>query len=144
MQNFDLINLIRNNWFKLHDSIRYLIIGTINSGISYVLFVIATFILGKEHYQLCVALQWGFCSIISYFNQKFFVFNTKGNYLKEYLKCCQTWFLSYLINAFLINLFVEKLHANVYISQAFSMFTAAIFTYTIFKIYAFKTPKGAK
>ena len=72
-----------DRWFKLPDFIRFIFVGGLNAFISYVIFVIAILILGKEHYQLCVALQWILSSFISYLNQKFLVFCTKGNYVKD-------------------------------------------------------------
>ena len=44
-------------WFKIDDKIRYLIIGSCNAAISYIIFALALFIIGEEYYQICVALQ---------------------------------------------------------------------------------------
>jgi len=130
---------IKDRWFKLNNIIRYLIIGTVNAGISYVIFAIAIFILGKQYHQLCIALQWGLSSISSYFNQKFFVFNTRGNYLKEYCKCCTTWLAGYVLNALIIELLLKYTGINIYISEAIAMVMVAVLTYIIFKLYAFKS-----
>ena len=111
-----------DRWLKLPDFIRFLIIGSINAGISYLIYVVAILILGQEQYQICVALQWAISSVISYFNQKFFVFCTKGNYLKEYLKCCSTWIVSYMLNAILLEIFVRYIIKNIYIAQFVCLF----------------------
>lgn len=134
MSNFN----IKANWFKIHDAIRYFIIGSMNAGISYLIFAIAILILGEPNHQICIALQWGLSSFISYFNQKFLVFNTRGNYIKEYTKCCATWFAGYLLNAFLIEIFLKYTPVNIYVSEAIAMLSAAVFTYVIFKICVFK------
>ena len=127
-----------NRWFKLPDFIRFIIIGGINAAISYIIFVIAVLLLGKGHYQLCVALQWILSSFTSYLNQKFFVFCTKGNYVKEYLKCCSTWVVSYFLNVVILELLVRYLITNVYIAQLLSIFIVSIVTYVLFKVFAFK------
>lgn len=126
-----------DKWLKLPDFIRFLIIGSINAGISYLIYVVAILILGQEQYQICVALQWAISSVISYFNQKFFVFCTKGNYLKEYLKCCSTWVVSYMLNAILLEIFVRYIIKNIYIAQFVCLFLVSVITYTLFKFFAF-------
>ena len=119
-----------NLWLKLPRFIRFIIIGCINAAISYVIFAVATYIIGQEQYQICVALQWFLSSFISYLNQKFFVFCTRGNYVKEYLKCCSTWLISYLLNVVITE--------NVYISQFAALATVSVVTYIMFKLFAFK------
>lgn len=130
---------IYNLWCKLDDKIRFLFIGCVNAAISYIIYAIALYLLGEANYQICVALQWGISSIFSYFNQKFFVFCTKGNYLKEYLKCCSTWLVSYLINVLILEVMVKFM--NAYIAQFVSIFLVSIVTYVLFKYFAFKQAK---
>ena len=127
-------------WCKIDDKIRFLIIGALNAVISYVIFAAALFLIGEAYYQVCVALQWGISSIFSYLNQKFFVFCTKGNYVKEYLKCCTTWFVSYLVNAVILELLMKFVFKNAYIAQFISIFLVSVITYVLFKYFAFKKP----
>ena len=128
-----------DKWLKLPSFVRFLIIGSINAGISYLIYAITVFILGTHLYQVCVALQWILSSFISYLNQKFFVFCTKGNYVKEYLKCCSTWAISYFLNVVILEIFVRFLIKNVYLAQFVSLFVVSISTYILFKVFAFKT-----
>lgn len=69
---------IYNSWCKIPDKIRFLVIGAINAGISYVIFAIAVYLIGEQYYQICAALQWILSSFISFANQKFFVFVQKA------------------------------------------------------------------
>lgn len=133
-----MIYNLYEKWQKIPQFFRFLFIGGINTLIGYTIFVIAILLLGQIHYQICVALQWVLSSVTSYINQKIFVFGTKGNYLKEYIKCCSTWALSYCINAISLEIFVRYLIKNVYISQIISMVLASIVTYFLFKYFAFK------
>lgn len=127
-----------NIWFKIPDFMRFLIIGSINAAISYIIYALAVFLIGEGYYQLCVALQWILSSVISYLNQKFFVFCTRGNYVKEYLKCCTTWGVSYVLNVIILEIFVRFFIKNVYIAQFISLFIVSISTYILFKCFAFK------
>lgn len=133
---------MKNYWFNLSDKIRFLIIGGLNAGISYLIYFIVCLILGESFYQIALALAWAISSVISFTTQKFFVFNVKGNVVKQYLKCCTTWFFSYLINAFFLEMFVKQLKFNVYLAQIIATLLAAIFTYILFKKFAFKAKKA--
>lgn len=125
-------------WCKLPDKLRFLLVGGFNALVSYVIFAIAVFFIGQEHYQVCVALQWIISSVFSFVNQKVFVFCTKGNWVAEYLKCCTTWVVSYACNALILEFIVRFISKNVYVDQIFSIFFASVVTYVLFKHFAFK------
>ena len=129
----EALKLVYEKWCKIPDKIRFLFIGGVNAAISYIIFAIAVYLLGQGHYQLCVILQWTISSVFSYFNQKFFVFCTKGNYLHEYLKCCSTWAVSYFINVIILELLVKF--------AFISIFLVSVVTYVLFKYFAFKRGK---
>jgi len=135
------IEKLYSKWCNISDKLRFLFIGGINAAISYLIFAIAVGILGSEHYQACVILQWSVSSVFSYFNQKFFVFCTRGNYIKEYLKCCSTWAVSYLLNVVILELLVKFAIKNVYVSQFISIFLVSVVTYVLFKYFAFRVKK---
>lgn len=132
-----------DKWYKLPNVIRFLVIGALNAAISYVIYALAVYVLGEGNYQICVALQWVLSSVISYLNQKFFVFCTKGNYIKEYLKCCSTWCVGYLLNVIILEIFVRFITQNVYIAQFIALALVSISTYILFKFFAFKPKKDA-
>ena len=125
-------------WFKLPDKIRFLLIGGFNTAFSYSIFSIICFIIGESFYQISLASAWIISSIVSYTTQRCFVFNVKGSIIKQYLKCCTTWFFSYIINATLLEIFVKKIYLNVYFAQIIATLSCAVFTYILLKSFAFK------
>lgn len=133
-----MIKNLETIWFKLSDKLRFLLVGGFNFVVSYIIYVICIFIFGKELYQAALALSWIISSVISFTTQRIFVFPVKGNLLKQYIKCCFTWVFSYLINSFLLWILVSKLFVNVFLGQIFAVSIAAIFTYIMFKLFAFK------
>ena len=134
-----LRNRISNLWFNLSDKIRFVIVGGFNACVSYCIFSLICLVIGENFYQTSLAMSWIITSVISFTTQRLLVFNTrKGNLLKQYIKCCTTWFFSYLINAGILEVFVQKFEINVYISQILATFCSAIFTYIMFKVFAFK------
>lgn len=126
------------SWFNISDKIRFFIIGTCNAGISYVIYFILIFLLGKSFYQFALAGAWIISSVVSFTTQKYLVFNIEGNLFKQYCKCCTTWFFSYLINAFLLELFVKRFDLNVYLAQILATLACAVFTYILLKTFAFR------
>ena len=133
---------IKNFWFNLDDKIRYLIVGSFNAGVCYLIYSLICLIMGDSIYQIALALAWFLSSAISFITQRNFVFEGKGVWYKEYLKCCITWFFSYLINAGLLEFTVKICGLNVYLAQLISNFTAAVFTYIVFKKFAFRKSKA--
>ena len=129
---------MKEYWFKISDKIRFLLVGGFNASVSYLIYSVICLILGEHFYQVALAAAWIISSVISFTTHKFLVFCGKGNWKREYLKCCTTWFFSYLINASLLELIVKMLHINVFISQIIATLTASIFTYILFKKFAFK------
>lgn len=134
----ELMKRLYNKYISIDDKIRFVIAGCINAAVSYAMFAVALFIIGEAHYQLCLALQWILSSIFSYFNQKFFVFCTKGNYLEEYIKCCSAWGVSYVLNVIILEVLVRTILKNAYIAQFVSLFVVSVCTYVLFKYFAFK------
>ena len=133
--------LLYEKWFEIPDKIRFLVIGGVNAGISYIIFILAVLLLGDKYYQICAALQWVISSFFSFTNQKIFVFCTKGNWIREYLKCCTTWLISYLLNALILEVLVKDCNLNVYIAQILSIFSVSVLTYVLFKYFAFRGKK---
>ncbi len=132
-----------NLWFKIPDKIRFLIVGGYNALFSYLIFALALHIAGNEHYQLCVALQWIISSVFSFTLQKLLVFCTKGNWVREYLKCCTTWAVSYLFNVIILEFMVRYVSKNVYIGQFVSLVIVSILTYVLFKYFAFRQGRNS-
>ncbi len=125
-------------WFRLSDKIRFIIVGIFNAGVSYLIYAAMVFVLGTDAYQAALALAWIISSVTSFLTHKFFVFHVKGNIFKQYCKCCTTWVFSYLINACVLEFLVQKTNCNVYIAQLLAASAAAVFTYILFKKFAFR------
>ena len=131
------LNNIKELWFKISDKLRFLLVGGFNFCVSYLIYAIAILLLGKTCYQLALAISWIISSVISYTTQRIFVFQASGNIIKQYLKCCLTWVFSYFINAILLE-FLVKNGINVYLAQLIAVSFSAIFTYLMFKTFAFR------
>ncbi len=132
------ISLILLRFFSLPQKIRFLLVGGSNTGISYLLFVALLYLLGEAHYQISLALAWFFSSFISFTMQKIFVFQSKGAWFSEYVRCLATWGVAYAINAGVLELSVQYAHIPPYMAQFFALALTTVITYFLFKHFAFK------
>lgn len=135
MINF--INKLLSIFFKIPEKIRYLLVGGFNTVVGYCIFIFLIFLLKeKMHYNIILLIQYVISINISYINMKFFVFKTKGNYKKEYIKTFSTYISTYFLNAFLLNLLSNIF--NIYTSQMISLFLITILIYILHKKVNFK------
>lgn len=128
---------IWNLWFLFNQKIRFLLVGGFNTVVSYIMFLVFVWLLSPEHYQAALLLSWVLSSFSSYFTQKIFVWRTAGNYFREYCRCLLTWSFAYLINALLLWFFVEKMLLPAWLGQAAAICTVTVFTFILFKYFAF-------
>ncbi len=128
---------MRKFLFKIPRQIRFLIAGGFNTFLAYLIYVLFCKILGVAAYQIALVLSWSISSVISFSIQKYFVFQSGGSWINEYLKCCMSWLFSYLINSALLEFFVKSLNLNIYPAQIFATGITAMFTYCCLKKYVF-------
>ena len=129
---------VYHGWMSMPEKIRFLMIGGYNTAVSYIIYVLLVFCgLGA---QTALLLSFFISSINSYFSQKFFVFATKGNYLKEYSKCLSTWIGSYILNAVLLFILM-KVGLNAYLAEFLALAILTVYSYVALKYFAFKEKK---
>lgn len=117
--------------------IKFVLVGMCNTLISFLLFVLFIKILGEGNYQISLLASWSFSSIISFGMQKMIVFQTKGNWLKEYVKCLITWSIGYGINALSLEVIVRYFALHVLIGQIAAIVLTTLSTFILFKYFAF-------
>lgn len=117
---------------------RFVLIGAGNTLVSFLIFVFFVKLLGENVYQVCLFLSWAVSSFFSFTLQKVFVFRTKGNWLKEYIKCLMTWTIGYGINAVSLGIIVHWFNYHVIIGQIIAIFLTTVSTFLLFKYFAFK------
>lgn len=91
-------------WFSLPQAVRFIITGGYNTAVGYILFIAALYVCGKSQtgVQAALLISYILSSFNSYLAQKFLVFRTRGNYVKEYFKALSVWAAGYVINAVLL------------------------------------------
>ena len=75
----------------------------------------------------------------AYICHKFFVFKTKGNYLREYLRYYVVYSIPIGMSFFLFPFCIEVLRMNFYVTQAIITFLTVIISYFGHKHVSFRT-----
>lgn len=122
---------------KYRLAIKFVLIGTSNTLISFLMFTAFLALLGERYYQLSLLASWFFSSVISFTLQKTIVFKTKGNWIKEYVKCLMTWSLGYVINAVSLELIVFFGELHILLGQIIALILTTIITFLLFKYFVF-------
>jgi putative flippase GtrA len=88
---------------------RYLVVGIWNTLFGYSLFALFTWLLTglvPMAYMLACVLSNVIAITVAFLGYKWFVFKTKGNYLREYLRCYVVYGTAFLVNLALLPLLV--------------------------------------
>ena len=94
-----IYDILFDFWMRFPEKLRYLMIGGYNTVVSYGLFVVLLMYFGEEFKQRVLFVSFVISSFHSFFMQRTFVFDSKGNYKKEYVKCLFAWTIGYIMNA---------------------------------------------
>jgi len=133
------INKTLKIWFNLNEKLRYLVVGGFNTAFSYGLFCGFQFFLGEKiHYLFILALTHFISVFNSFFNFRFFVFRSNGNFWYEYLKINIVYLFYFFINAFLLYIIKDKMHIGILIAQLICTAILIIATYFTHKYFSFK------
>lgn len=131
---------INSEYYQKHErKIKYLSVGLWNTIFGYLNFVFLFDILFKQSHYILVFLLSNILSISnSYICYKRFVFKTKGNYIREYLRFYLVYALSILLNFFILTVAVELLNSNPVFVQGGITILTVIFSYLGHKRFSFK------
>ncbi len=138
-----MIEFIKKKYLIHQKKIKYLITGGWNTAFGYGIFVLLFYIFNKKiHYMLIIVISNILSITNAYISYKIFVFKTKGNYLKEYLKFYLVYGFGILINFLLFPVFLNLLKMNPYLSQAFIMMIVIIISYWAHGNFTFDNKSG--
>jgi len=133
-----LINTVRQH---LYDSkpLRFLVTGGWNTAFSYISLASLYYLLSaKMHYMVIMVIATIINITNAYICHKLFVFKTKGNYIREYIR----YYAVYAVPAGLSFLFfpfcIEVLKINFYFTQAILTFVTVFISYFGHKHVSFR------
>ena len=101
---------------------RYLLVGILNTLFAYGTFAALVALIDPHiphGYMLASVASSGLNITVAFLGYKWFVFRTKGNYLREWMKCVAVYGSSILLNLILLPIVVETIrHTTHYDYQA--------------------------
>lgn len=129
-------------FFRIPEKIRFLLIGGANTVIGFFVFS-ALYMLFQEHihYLLILILSNFIAVIFAFLMLKFLVFQTKKNYLKEFVRCYITYLGMLILNMILLYLCSDILIMPVIFSQFLITLLLVVISYLSHKHFSFKTTK---
>lgn len=100
---------IESIWFQLNQKIRFLLVGGFNTAMSFLIYYAFLYITnGKE--QLSLFLMNLININISIATMRYYVFQSTGNFYKEYAKAFSSYIVLYFVNTGLLAFFVRIIH----------------------------------
>ena len=119
--------------------VRFLVTGGWNTLFSYAVFSgWYIFFSEKVHYMAILTVATVFGVTNAYICHKFFVFKTKGNYLREYLRFYAVYSVQIVINYVALPIFI-KLGVSAYLAQGLIIGVTTVGTYLGHKHFSFRT-----
>jgi len=126
-------------FFKFPEKVRFLLMGGFNTAVGYILFVSFYFLFKNIlHYQLILFLSYLPTTMVSFLTFKFFVFRTKGRWMKEYLRVVMTSGVVYMTNFISLYLLVEIFKIYILIAQLIAISAMTVVSYLMNKYFSFQ------
>ena len=125
--------------FLFHsEKFRYLLVGTINTLFGYFFSIALLMTIKTALGTVLVAILSNLISItFSFAMYKIFVFNSQGNWIKEYIKFFMIYLNISIVNVILLFILIDFLFWKIWISQLCVTFFAAFLSYISHKKFTF-------
>lgn len=128
---------------KYQEKINYLLVGGWNTVVGYGGFVLLYHLFGTQVHYLVIWLASNILAITNaYIGYKAFVFKTRGNYLREYLRVYAVYGGSMGLNLIYLPVCVEAFKIAPPVAQAGWLLINFIFSYLGHKHFSFSTARS--
>ena len=136
----DLYLRIEDAWFYyLPQKLRYLLVGGFNTVFAYVFFLGLLLIFP---YNAALVIQY-FCTVnVSIFTMRHYVFQSTGDFKKEFLKAWTVYIGIYFFNAAALNFLVRVCLLSPPAAQAIYLTVSTVLTFLLHKYYSFGKKNG--
>ncbi|WP_190320110.1 GtrA family protein [Candidatus Enterovibrio escicola] len=125
-------------FFTLPEKIRFILVGGFNTIFGFVVFTLLCLLADDYSNYLIILVSSNLIAVVvAFLMLKFLVFQTKGNYLKEFMRCYLTYLVMLGINVLLLYLMVDVLAQDIVISQFVITVLIVIFSYLGHKYFSF-------
>ena len=126
-------------FFSLPEKIRFILVGCFNTFFGFAVFALLYLLADAYIHYLIILVLSNFISVaVAFLMLKFFVFQTQGNYLNEFMRCYVTYLIMLILNALLLYLMVDTLAQGVVLSQFIITALIVVLSYLGHKYFSFQ------
>ena len=138
---FELYFKIENLWFKMvPEKLRFLLVGGFNTVFAYAVYAFLLVVL-RLPYLLALVIQYFITVNVSIATMRYYVFRSKGDVIKEFLKAWSVYICLFFANTFGLAFLVEVCKINELWAQGIYLTFSTIVTYILHKYFSFKKKK---
>ena len=134
-------------WFHFPQKIRFLLVGGFNTVFAYLVLNLLNLLFGfvfKEVLSkivianMALIIQYIITINVSFITMRYYVFQSHGNWRKEWLKAWSVYIFLYLINAPVLTFMMAILGWSAWVAQGIYLIVSTIITFLLHKYYSFK------
>ena len=133
-------------WFRLPQKVRFLLVGGFNTVFAYLVLNLLNVLFGlllKDFSPITVAnialvVQYAITINVSFITMRYYVFQSHGNWHKEWLKAWSVYIFLYLINAPILTFMMTVLGWSTWLAQGVYLIFSTIITFILHKYYSFR------
>lgn len=130
---------MRRLYQRHKEKIDYLLVGGWNTIFGYLTFLALYYMLAaRVHYLILLVISNVLSITNAYIGYKIFVFKTRGNYLREYLRFYVVYGIALVLNLILLPVCVELFRLSPPLAQGGLIFINVIFSYLGHKNFSFR------
>lgn len=123
----------------ISSSLRYLLVGTYNAGVGYLIFYLINYAFSDAlHYLIVLMMSYVFSLTHAYIGQRWVVFRSTAPWWREYLRFFIVNLTGMAGNALLLVIFVES-GVGLMVAQAISVLIVTIFSYFGHRYFSFRS-----
>ena len=134
-------------WFKFPQKLRFLLVGGFNTVFAYLILNLLNVLFGlllKDILSsvvianLALIIQYILTINVSFVTMRYYVFQSHGNWRKEWLKAWSVYIFSYLINAPVLTFMMAVFGWSTWLAQGLYLIFSTIITFILHKYYSFR------
>lgn len=139
-----------NIWFKLPQKLRFLLVGGFNTVFAYSILALIYWLFasineksGLGFSQVIVAnaalfVQYVISINVSFMTMRYYVFHSRENWKKEFIKAWSVYLFLYLINSPVLSFLILVVGLQPLVAQALYLVFSTITTFLLHKYYSFR------
>lgn len=133
---------VENLWFKIvPEKLRFLLVGGFNTVFAYGVYAFLLEII-KLPYLLALFIQYFITINVSVATMRYYVFRSKGNFIKEFLKAWSVYIGLFFANTVGLSFLVEICRIDELWAQGIYLTFSTILTYILHKYFSFRKRKA--